>query len=66
MRELGLWQGFGGIWWTDDLGLPDGDLGFFKRASVTRINTGAQVPQKGHLMPKYRGWGFRAPLQVVR
>lgn len=65
MRELGMWQGFRGIWWTDDLGLPDGALGFFERASEPRIEPSAQVPQKGHLIPRYRVGGFSEPLRVV-
>ena len=63
MRELGMWQGFKGVWWTPDLGLPDEDLGFFEEASETRINTGVEVPQKGVLIPMYRVGGFGALLQ---
>ncbi len=46
MKELGMWQGMKGVWWTKDLGWDD-DLGFFERASETRIEPSAQVPQKG-------------------
>ena len=46
MTELGMWQGFKAVWWTTDLGWDD-DLGFFERASETRIEPSAQVPQKG-------------------
>ena len=62
MKELGMWQGMKGVWWTQDLGWDD-DLDFFERAPETRIEPSAQVPYNPHLIVHPRVGGFSEPVQ---
>lgn len=57
MKELGMWQGFKGIWWTTDLGW-DNDPDILDRGSQPLDFVSAIVPQNAKLTLCKRGGVF--------
>ena len=67
MKELGMWQGFNGIWWTPDLGWSD-DLDFSEDDSQPIDSSSAKPPQNRYLghYPLYRGFREVPGRQIER